>query len=480
MVEELYEKLIKSLEQKHLLNIDLVIKAYKIASFLHRNQKRKDGKPYIVHPLEVAIILEELDFNADIIASAILHDVVEDCGYTLDEIAQNLNKNVAQIVDAVTSIEDYDQSEEFGKLDAENKTYQKLLSIGKANRFAFFIKFADRLNNLRTISCFPKYKQIEKVKETEKWLLPILKIFKANYLYNAINNECFLITSANRLEKFLFRYDKYQKQNENNFIFANNFINDGLQNTIVKNKSKVNLKKVIMQDVLPKEAYDNLTQNRTMEAEELSNFRTHLFSNYPYKKIFLIFDEDNDKKEILSCVFDFLFENTTEKYLTVTNFKRNDEFDYRTLILTDRYKNKYELYLFTEREYIKYNNGTIDGAEIEHIEDNITKVDSNYIKVYTPNDEEVYLPEGSTVLDFAFKIHNDIGFSCMYAHLNGSPSKTPIYMKLSNNDKINLICAQDEETGHKQNIAQIRWLTYVNTENARKNLAKYFENKYEN
>ena len=53
-------------------------------------------------------------------------------------------------------------------------------------------------------------------------------------------------------------------------------------------------------------------------------------------------------------------------------------------------------------------------------------------------------------------------------------------MKLSNNDKINLICAQDEETGHKQNIAQIRWLTYVNTENARKNLAKYFENKYEN
>ena len=77
------------------------------------------------------------------------------------------------------------------------------------------------------------------------------------------------------------------------------------------------------------------------------------------------------------------------------------------------------------------------------------------------------------------KIHQDLGFSCLYAHLNDSPSKTPIYAKLTNNDKINLVLKVDEETGHKQNIAQIRWLTYVNTESAKRSLAKYFENKGE-
>jgi len=476
MVQQIYNELIESLEKKHLLNIDLVIKAYNIASSLHKTQMRKDGTPYIVHPLSVAKILEELDFNADIIASALLHDVVEDCGYTLEEIRKNLNKNVAQIVDAVTAIEELDPKKEFAKLDAENKTYQKLLSIGKENRFAFFIKFADRLNNLRTIQCFPKYKQIEKVRETENWLIPILKILKASYLFHAIDNECFLITHAGQIDKFLFRYNKYNRLNKNNFNFIQTYLSDNLNHFIFKKKYKLNLKKVIQDDILPKEVYEKLMKSHAFE--NLIYFRTHQFTAVPFKKIYLVFDEENDKNEMKNMLFDFLEQSSVDKNIKLIGFE-TDDFGYAHFVLVDSIRNRYELYLFNEKEYIEYKNGTLEGAEIDKLDADTTRPDTNFIKVYTRSDEIVYLPEGSTVLDFAFKLHNDLGFSCLYAHLNDSPAKTPIYTKLTENDKINLVLKVDEETGHKQNIAQIRWLTYVNTENAKRSLSKFFENKYE-
>lgn len=477
MVESLYNELIESLEQKHLLNIDLVIKAYKIASSLHKTQMRKDGTPYIVHPLSVAKILEELDFNADIIASAIMHDVVEDCGYTLKEIETNLNKNVAQIVDAVTAIEDIDPTKEFSKLDAENKTYQKLLSIGKENRFAFFIKFADRLNNLRTISCFKKYKQIEKVRETENWLIPILKILKATYLYNAIDNECFLITHKGLIDKFLFRYDKFNRLNASNFNFIKTFLNDNLNHFIYKKKYKLNLKKVILDDILPKEVHEKLLKSHSFE--NLTYFRTHQFTAVPFKRIFLVFDEDDTKADMKNMLFEFLEQSGVDKHLKLIGFERSVTFFHPHFVLTDSFKNKYELYIFNEKEYIEYKNGTLEGAEIDQIDEETTRPETSFIKVFTKSGEAKYLPEGSTVLDFAFKLHKDLGFSCLYAHLNDSPTKTPIYAKLTENDKIELVLKVDEETGHKQNIAQIRWLTYVQTENAKRSLSKYFENKYE-
>lgn len=477
MVEKIYNDLIQSLEQKHLLNIDLVVKAYNIASSLHKTQKRKDGSPYIIHPLGVAKILEELDFNADIIASALLHDVVEDCGYTIEQIRENLNANVAQIVDAVTSIKNNNPEVEFSKLDAENKTYQKLLSIGKSNRYAFFIKFADRLNNLRTIECFKQYKQIEKVKETDKWLIPILKLFKATYFFENIDNQCFMIINKGLIDDFLFRYDKFNRLNQSNFDFTKNFISDNLHHFIYKKKNKINLRKVLMEDITQKKLYQRLM--KSVYFENLRNFRTHQFTATAFKKIFLIFDEDDDKKEIMSCVFEFFTQQQVQKNVKIIDFAKDEDFGYESLVIMDNCKNKYELYIFDEKEFVEYHNGTIDGAEIDNIDENSTKVDYNYIQVFTRSGEKIYLPEGSTVLDFAFKIHNDLGFSCLYANLNDSPQKTPIYAKLTNNDKVNLVLKVDEETGHKQNIAEIRWLTYVQTEYAKKNLAKYFENKYE-
>ena len=191
--EDEYEKIIENLKQKNSADISNVIKAYNFAYDKHKDQRRKSGEPYILHPVEVAGILEKLDFNTDVICAALLHDTVEDCGVTIEEIETLFNKQVAQIVDAVTAIESdtfnpdseniFSNTDEFLKLALEDQTYQKLISIGKNNIFGFYIKFADRLNNLQTIGVFPKYKKEAKITETKKWIIPLAKILKTKFFY---------------------------------------------------------------------------------------------------------------------------------------------------------------------------------------------------------------------------------------------------------------------------------------------------------
>ena len=102
---------------------------------------------------------------------------------------------------------------------------------------------------------------------------------------------------------------------------------------------------------------------------------------------------------------------------------------------------------------------------------------TNFITVLTPNKEKIKIPSHSTVLDFAFKLHNDIGFSCKYAFINDSPNKSPIYTRLNNGDKVEVVCELDKN-GLNVNIAELRWLAYCKNENTQRVLIKYFEKKY--
>ena len=214
--EDEYAKIVENLKQKNSADISNVIKAYNFAYDKHKDQRRKSGEPYILHPVQVAGILEKLDFNTDVICAALLHDTVEDCGVTVEEIETLFNKQIAQIVDAVTAIESdtfnpdteniFSNTDDFLKQALEDQTYQKLISIGKNNIFGFYIKFADRLNNLQTIGVFPKYKKEAKITETRKWIIPLAKILKTKFFYENLNNECFLISTEDENEKYLYTY----------------------------------------------------------------------------------------------------------------------------------------------------------------------------------------------------------------------------------------------------------------------------------
>ena len=211
-----FESILAILKKNESTGILNVVNAFNLAEKLHNGQMRKDGTPYISHPVAVAKILAELDFDSEMIAAALLHDVVEDCGYTVEEIRQAFNENVANIVDAVTAIEENEASikdifydENFKKDSLDDQTFNKLISFGKQNKLAFYIKFADRLHNLRTIESFSEYKQVEKVKETQKWIIPLAYLLKSKFFYDKLKDECYKVLNRELYTDLSGRYERY-------------------------------------------------------------------------------------------------------------------------------------------------------------------------------------------------------------------------------------------------------------------------------
>ena len=170
--EILYQDLIKSIRKYHPSDdISMVEKAYRIAYDAHKEQKRKSGEPYIIHPLCVAIILADLELDKESIVAGILHDVVEDTVMTLDEVAKEFGSEVALLVDGVTKLTQLSWSMDKQEIQAENLR-KMFLAMAKDIR-VILIKLADRLHNMRTLQYMTPEKQKEKARETMDIYSPI-------------------------------------------------------------------------------------------------------------------------------------------------------------------------------------------------------------------------------------------------------------------------------------------------------------------
>lgn len=471
-----YQKMLDRLRAKEAVDINNVIKAYELAASLHKGQMRKDGKPYISHPIEVAYILTKMDFDTNVIAGALLHDVIEDCGYTAKEIEKNFNTTIAKIVDGVTAIEgDFDNlsDEEFPKLFEEVKTYQKLIAVGKENLFAFYIKFADRLHNLSTISCFPHYKQMAKVKETEKWLYPILKLLNANEFLRLIANESFKIQNSDTIDELIRIYNKYFDYNQEVFGELKETLTLLINNYQRKKNEKIDLQRISLKPCTELETYNLIAD--TMDVKRIQDVKQSFLNKFPITKLVFVFNNNKSAKELNNFLFNFLSDSNTKKLIKIAGFGIEKETKAPYVIVVDSFRNKYQLYIFTSKNYLIYKNGTTIGVDLSFVDENIEELSDKYIHIRSRSNEVFRMPEHSTVLDFAFKIHKDLGFACKFAYLNDAPTKSPIYTKLSDGDKVTLVIEKDEN-GVCQNISQIRWVMYAKTELAQRSLVRYFEN----
>ncbi|MCK9575132.1 MAG: HD domain-containing protein [Clostridia bacterium] len=478
----IFNKLMQHLQKKGVNDTEYVIKAYETAKRLHDGQFRKGGEPYIIHPVCVASILEELDFESPVLAAALLHDVAEDCNFTVAQIEQEFTKKIAQIVDAVTAIKIKEEDQinyEYPRIEEQTLTYEKLVNIGRINKLAFYIKLADRLHNLSTINCFPKYKQIEKVKETEIWILPIAKLLKASHFYYGIKGECLKIINS---ELYLHLFNEYKKFcTINKSLFKNlvDLINVNSYTFLHKNTDlNIKFKNAMLENVSIYELWEMLSRENT--ESDLLQFYFNKFNSVQTNKLILIYEGIAKPEVLRQFIFGLADLPALNKKFTIIGIDKNSLTNNNYYICTDKFKNRYQVFIMSECDYIKMRNGSTDGVEIPQVDDGeVTEALIKQIKVRTVDNDLVVLPEGSTVLDFAFKIHNDFGFSCMYAYLNKSPNKAPIHTVLNDGDRIELVISRDLKNDQCINIAQLRWITYAKTEYAQKKLIKYFESKYE-
>lgn len=467
--------LIKQEFIKHHNSTELIEKAYIYAKNAHNGQIRKDGKPYISHPVAVALILAKQGFNEDVVSGALLHDVVEDCGCSLDDLRKEFNSNIAELVDCVSAIDkekfvfdkdDLYENEEFEKASIEEQSFRKLIDIGKKNPLGFCIKFADRLHNLRTIEIFDYNKQLEKVKETERWIIPVAKVLNAEYFYRSIKNECFKIKNKFVGKEFFYQYENYHKINANNIKL--------LQQKLLEVFSDSAIKDIKIMDVREYKVFEDLRHLlKNLNIAKVSQGTILKATNY---NIYLLYDHYN-YKDIIGNIFNVLNVNLNN-YLKIIDAKMGNFTNKPYFQLEDKFKNKFNLYVMSQADYILLKNGTLGGQynELIFAEENFDSLKGNLIKVSTRSGEIIYIPQNSTVLDFAFRINKDIGFGFKYAIVNNSKTKCPAYTKVYNGDKIEIII-EKTETGEIKNRAELKWLAYVNTDFAKKNLIKYFENK---
>ena len=170
--EVLFENLVNKIKSYHpSSDITMVEKAYRLADGAHKEQKRKSGEPYIVHPLCVANILAELELDKESIVAGLLHDVVEDTHYTLEDIEEMFSEEVALLVDGVTKLTKINYAMDKVELQAENLR-KMFLAMAKDIR-VILIKLADRLHNMRTLQYQQEEKQKEIAKETMDIYAPI-------------------------------------------------------------------------------------------------------------------------------------------------------------------------------------------------------------------------------------------------------------------------------------------------------------------
>ena len=170
--EVLYQDLVKTIHKYHPSDdISMIEKAYKIAAQAHKDQKRKSGEPYIIHPLCVAIILADLEMDKETIAAGLLHDVVEDTVMTLDELTKEFGPEVSFLVDGVTKLTQLNWDKDKVEIQAENLR-KMFLAMAKDIR-VIIVKLADRLHNMRTGQYWKPEKQKEKARETMEIYAPI-------------------------------------------------------------------------------------------------------------------------------------------------------------------------------------------------------------------------------------------------------------------------------------------------------------------
>ena len=482
--EQIIDDLLSSMKKRKKRGIEPVKRAYEMAKSLHAGQTRKDGSPYIIHVVSVARILEQLNFDSDTICAALLHDVIEDCGATTQMIRENFGDVVAEIVDAVSAIETKDyvfdddlfDDENNIKASVENKTFEKLLSMGVKNRLAFIIKLADRLHNLSTIDPFPYAKQLEKVKETERWILPLAKLIKSSYFYNNLKNQIFIIKNRANLQNFFEAMNLYYKLNERPHNEAKEILEYNFDTIIKRFKYKTQKVRIVEERNLPIFVCDDIL--KTVKIDDYTDIKLSHMNKVPTINFYACVSGKMNKKECMDLLLRLLNENQVKEKFKIIGARFEKRFNIGYIIIMDSYRNRYKITAMNVSDYTKYTNGSTFGTDIENLQTTeLNEVASEYINVYTKSGELVRIEKNATVLDFAFKLHQDLGFSCKYALINNSPTKQPLYTKLFDGDKINLILEEDEKTHEKINVAKIRWLAYVKTDYAQNALIRYFEKK---
>ena len=443
----------------------LIKKAFYTSMEAHRGMRRKSGEPYIFHPLEVAeICVTEIGLGTTSIISALLHDVVEDTEYNLDDIKRLFGEKVATIIDGLTKISGV--FEQGSSQQAEN--FRKMLLTLSDDVRVILIKLADRLHNMRTLQSMPRNKQLKIANETI-------------YLYAPLAHRLGLYAFKSELEDLYLKYSEPEVYDEiaakimgatearNKFI--RNFtkpIKDRLNSLNIKYEIKGRPKsihsiwnKMKKQDIPFEEVYDlfaiRIILNVKYREEKAYCWQVYSLVTDQYQpnpdrlRDWISIPKANGYESLHTTVM-----SSSGKWVEVQiRTKRMDEIAEKGYAAHWKYKDGktsdetgLEMWITKVREILEQN----DGNAIEFVDDFRSNLYSDEVFVFTPKGDLKTLPQGATALDFAFDIHTEIGAHCLGAKVN--QKLVPLNFELKNGDQVEILTSKKQKPNES-------WLQYV-------------------
>ena len=448
-------------------------KAFKIANEAHWNMRRKSGEPYIIHPIAVAkIVNQEIGLGAKSITAALLHDVVEDTDYTLEDVERDFGPKIASMIDGLTKISGTYNKENSSSLQAEN--FRKMLLTLSDDLRVILIKIADRLHNMRTLDSMPEHKKMKVAGETI-------------FLYAPLAHRLGLYAIKSELEDLSFKFRQPQIYEEiaaklkhserKNIALINKFslpIIDKLTNAGLKfdisgrPKSIFSIwKKMQSKNVPFEEIYDVLAIRIVFEPAPGIPEKTQCWNIYS-----MITDTYLPKPDRLRDWISRPKPNGYEAlHLTVMGpegkwvevqirSKRMDEIAERGYAAHWKYKGdgiqESELDKWIKKIRIMLENPLAD--PIEFLDEFKMNLFSSEIMVFTPKGTLVSLPKGASALDFAYEIHTEIGNKAIGAKINYKLN--PLNAVLMSGDQVEIITS-DIAKPEKE------WLSFVRTSKAK-------------
>jgi len=454
-INELLEQLIKNCSYCKSPNDEkLIRKAFKMANEAHRGMRRKSGDPYIVHPLEVAVIVsEEIGLGVTSTVCAILHDVVEDTDLSIEDIENAFGKKIASIIDGLTKISGvFDK--ETNSLQAEN--FRKMLLTLSDDVRVIFIKLADRLHNMRTLDSLPRHKQIKIAGETIYLYAPLahrlglyrlkteLEDLSLKYRYPEVYNEIsekIKLTEERRLHLINhFSLPIIDALKANGFGFQIS----GRPKSIYSIWQKMHQKNVTFEEI-----YDLFAIRIVFEPKENIPEKTQCWNIYSV--ITDIYAPKPDRiRDWVSTPKANGYEalHTTVmgpngKWMEVQiRSTRMDEIAERGFAAHWKYKDRAAQETELDK-WIRRIRETLESPSenaMEFLDDFKLNLFSSEIMVFTPKGHIITLPIESTALDFAYEIHTEIGNKAIGAKVNHR--LVPLSSKLSSGDQVEIITSE--------------------------------------
>ena len=462
------------------LNPDALSKAYEFALKAHKNQKRHSGDPYVIHPVAVANILTDLKLDSATIATGLLHDTIEDTHATYKTIEEEFGKEVADLVDGVTKISEF-ENQAISNSKAEN--FRKLILATSKDIRVLLVKLADRLHNMRTLKAIDKIEKRQRIaKETMEIYSPLADRMGMNRIRDELEDLSFEVLNpeARKLIK-----DRLNQIKDSNLVNYNNVLSE-FENLLNENNLKF---KIFSREKTPFSIWRKIQKKRISleQITDIIGFRIILddvencyrclgalhskWNCIPGKfKDYISSPKINNYKSIHTAII-----GPNQRPIEIQlRTSQMHEFAQRGIASHWKYKSSEKFNSLTWKEY----DWLADLVEIIDKNENpehyyeYTKLQmfQENVFCFTPKGSVIKLPKDATPIDFAYAVHTKIGDTAIGCEINGN--KSELQTILRNGDRVKIITS-------KNHSPSLHWIPITKTGKARAAIRRYWHEKGE-